>query len=254
LRATNNWKASRDTKSRFEAGAVAWAEYNRQPLGRIRQEVTWHNLLPYLPEIRDVQSPPRLLDAGAGSGELALKLAHRGYRVWLLDDAPTMIELAREAAQRLPDDVRQRLHFCPMSAADASAAFVPGFFDAITCHTLIEYLPHPQDTLGALTGLLRNGGLLSLSFVNRYAEVLRQVLSRADPVGALEKLEQRVFCASLFGVSGQAYTTSEVITWLDDPEFLEALIRFESAVADRSPYREIARYSHVLAHKNPRPA
>ncbi len=265
---------TKDTKERFEAGAQAWAGYNQGPLGRIRREVTWHNLLPHLPEIVDVEDPPRVLDAGGGSGELALNLVRRGYRVWLLDFAPAMIDLARQAAGDLPDDVRPRLNFCVMSAADAAANFSPGFFDAITCHTLVEYLPHPQATLRNLVTLLGGDGLLSLSFVNRHAEVLRQVWTHGDPRRALTGLEAGAFRAGLFGLEGTAYTAEEGSAWLadlgltaaarygvravadyvprerlDEPEFFDTLLRLETALASQTPYRHIARYVHLLAHK-----
>lgn len=264
-----------DSKRCFDAGAEAWAAYCLKPLGRIRQEVTWHNLAPHLPAITDVDDPPRVLDAGGGSGELALRLVRRGYRVWLLDYAPAMLEQARLAAQDLPAEARARLTLCEMPVEHAPAAFAPGFFDAVACHTLIEYLPDPRATLRELAGLLCGGGLLSLSFVNRHAEVLRQVWSRGDPAGALARLEEGAFCARLFNVPGRAYTAEEVNAWLpplgltltttngvrifadqvpperlDDPAFLDALLRLESAATRLDPYRRIARYVHLLARKN----
>jgi len=81
-----------ESRARFHAGAEAWATYNRTPLGRIRCEVTWHNLLPHLPPAMAGSDPPRVLDAGGGSGELALRLVEHGYRVWLLDYAPGMLD------------------------------------------------------------------------------------------------------------------------------------------------------------------
>jgi S-adenosylmethionine-dependent methyltransferase len=263
-----------DTKARFDAGARAWADYNQEPLGRIRREVTWHNLAPHLPDVTAVEPPPRVLDVGGGSGELALRLARDGYRVWLVDYAPAMLDQARQAAQDLSAQARARLTLCPMEADDAAHAFAPGFFDAITCHTLIEYLPHPQATLRILGGLLREGGLLSVSFVNRHAEVLRQVWSRSDPEAALAGLEHGSFCATLFDISATAYTSEEVTAWLenlgltvtvtcgvrafadyvprqrlDDPRFCDALLRLEMAAAALSPYHLLARYAHLIAHK-----
>ena len=67
-----------DAQARFDAGAEAWSRYNQRPLGRIRREVTWHNIAPYLPQAVDGQEPPRVLDAGGGSGELYLQ----PNRVW----------------------------------------------------------------------------------------------------------------------------------------------------------------------------
>ena len=84
-----------------------------------------------------------------------------------------------------------------------------------------------------------------------------------------------VFCAGLFDIPGQAYTAEEVSAWLpplgltvtemcgvrafadqvpddrlDDPAFLDALLRLESAAARLDPYRRIARYIHLLARKD----
>jgi S-adenosylmethionine-dependent methyltransferase len=263
------------TEGRFDTGADAWADYNQGPLGRIRSEVTWHNLAPHLPAVTTLEPPPRVLDAGGGTGELALRLVQAGYRVWLLDYAEAMLARAQQSARDLPDQVRARLTFCHLAVDDAAQAFAPKFFDAITCHTLIEYLPDPQSTLATLTGLLSEGGGLSVSFVNRHAQVLRQVWSRADPAGALASLEDGTFCATLFDVPGMTYTAEEVSAWLidlglevtatygvrafadfvpsehfDDPRFLKALLSLELAVALRPPYNLVARYVQLIARKS----
>jgi len=260
---------------RFNAGARAWAEYNQAPLGRIRHEVTWQNLVPHLPDITNPDDPPRVLDAGGGSGELALELVQRGYCVWLLDSASAMLDQARHAAQSLPRPIYERLCFCEMAIDQAPQAFTPGFFDVVACHTLVEYLPDPQATFRSLASLLRDGGLLSVSFVNRHAQVLREIWSRVDPVGALTKLESGSFRANLFEIEGVAFDAEQVGDWLaelgldvvsacgvrvfadyvpperlNDVEFFDALLRLELAAAARSPYRLIGRYVHLLAHKN----
>jgi S-adenosylmethionine-dependent methyltransferase len=262
-----------DTRARFDGRAEAWADYNQQPLGRIRREVSWHNLALHLPSAVG-QRPLRALDAGGGSGELALRLVERGFHVWLLDYAPAMLDQTRQAAQHLPRDKRERLTLCHAAVEDASQTFSPGFFDVVACHTLVEYLSEPRTVLHAMTGLLCNGGLLSVSFVNRHAEVLRQAWSRADPLGALEQMEAGRFHASLFDISGVAYTVDEVRPWLeesgliltanygvrafadfvsrerlDDPDFYDALLRLELAAAAQSPYNLLARYVQLIGSK-----
>jgi S-adenosylmethionine-dependent methyltransferase len=223
----------------------------------------------------DPSNPPRILDAGGGSGELALRLVRRGYHIWLVDYAPAMLEQARQTAQVLTDEARARLTLCPMAVDDVSQSFPSGSFDAILCHTLIEYLPAPRSTLRSLTSLLSEGGLLSVSFVNRHAQVFRQVWSGGDPGGALAGLETDTFCARLFDVSGRAYATEDVEGWLadlglavtaacgvrafadyvprgclDDADTFDALLRLEIAVANRAPYRLVARYIHLIATKS----
>jgi len=267
-----------DMQARFEAGAEDWTRYNREPLGHIRHEVTWRNLAPHLPDVGDEENAPRVLDVGGGSGEMALRLARCGYRVWLVDYAAAMLDQARHAAESMPEDTRARLAVRLLSADQAGEAFAPGFFDAILCHTLIEYLPAPSGTLRALVRLLREGGLLSLSFVNRHAEVLRQVRTHGDPAGALAGLEGGAFSAGLFGITGRAYASEEVRAWLPplgltvtavygvrafadrvsperlaDPAFVDSLLQLESAAAQLDPYRQIARYVHLLCRKDDEP-
>ena len=101
-----------DAQAQFDAGATAWADYNRRPLGRIRREVTWYNLAQHLPPDEHCRTR-RALDAGGGSGELALRLLREGYDVWLLDYSPAMLEQARQAARNLPEEVRSRLTCLP---------------------------------------------------------------------------------------------------------------------------------------------
>jgi S-adenosylmethionine-dependent methyltransferase len=261
------------TAARFDAGAAAWASYNQAPLGRIRHEITWHNLLPCLPAVADAQRPPHILDAGGGSGEMALRLVGCGYRVWLLDSGPAMLEQAIKSARSLPAEARGRLIPCVMAVEDAAQAFAPRTFDAIFCHTLIEYLPEPRAALGALVPLLQPGGLLSVSFVNRHAQVLRHIWSEHDLAAAEVSLRgSTAFCAPLFGIQGEAHTAEEVAAWLDalglavvavrgvrafadfvpadhlaDPAFLDALLELERAAAERPPYKQIARYVQLLA-------
>jgi hypothetical protein len=115
---------------------------------------------------------------------------------------------------------------------------------------------------------------MSVSFVNRHAELLRQVWSKSDPRGALANLETADFCATLFGLPGTAHTAEEVGAWLhaaglevtgnygvrafadwvprgrlDDPAFFEDMLHLEKAVVARSPYKELARYIQLIAQR-----
>lgn len=84
----------------------AWAKLtSTAPVSGIRKTVRAGRdemrnvLLAYLPSDLSGQ---RVLDAGCGTGALAVELAKRGARVMATDISPTLIELARE---RLPSDL-----------------------------------------------------------------------------------------------------------------------------------------------------
>jgi 2-polyprenyl-3-methyl-5-hydroxy-6-metoxy-1,4-benzoquinol methylase len=261
-----------DAVERFDAGAAAWAEYNRSPLGYLRAELTWHNLARHLPPVDVHTFRPQVLDAGGGSGELAVRLVREGYRVWLLDPAPAMLDLARSSTESLPGELREHLAFCQMELAQAAQAFAARSFEAIACHTLLEYLPDPEGGLETLAGLLRPGGLLSVSFVNRHSQVLRDAWQRVDPATALAHLDDPSFRAGLFGVTGISFSAEQVGGWLagmglsvvahygvrffadyipseqlGEVSFLATLLDLEKAVAGRAPYKHLARYVHLIA-------
>jgi hypothetical protein len=70
-----------ECQAAFDAGAQAWAGYNRLPLGRIRCELVWHDMEARLPAATDGNPAPQVLDAGGGSGELAMRPSELGLTV-----------------------------------------------------------------------------------------------------------------------------------------------------------------------------
>ena len=135
----------------FDRTAVdAWRQLTSdEPLGRIRASVRAgrdamrETLLGWL--------PPRLhgtrvLDAGCGTGALAVALARRGADVVAVDLSPNLIDLARE---RLPDDVDPlRLEF---RAGDMLDPELGAFDYVVAMDSLIHY--GRTDVVAALAAL-----------------------------------------------------------------------------------------------------
>ena len=111
---------------------------------------------------RSALSQRRLLDVGCGGGLLAESLARHGAHVSAIDLAPAMIEVARLHAHesQLPIDYQLR-------SAEQFAAEAPSPFDVVTCMELIEHVPSPAALLRASVRLLRPGGDLFVSTINR---------------------------------------------------------------------------------------
>jgi 2-polyprenyl-6-hydroxyphenyl methylase/3-demethylubiquinone-9 3-methyltransferase len=104
----------------------------------------------------------RVLDVGCGGGLLCETLARAGARVSGIDLAPGMLEVARlhAAAENLPIDYRlQDAH----ELAEAS----PAAFDIVTCMEMLEHVPRPAATLASLARLVRPGGAVFVSTINR---------------------------------------------------------------------------------------
>jgi 2-polyprenyl-6-hydroxyphenyl methylase/3-demethylubiquinone-9 3-methyltransferase len=117
----------------------------------------------------------RVLDVGCGGGLLCEALETLGARVTGIDLAPAMIETARlHAAERgVTIDYR-------VVGADTLAAAEPGAFDAVTCMEMIEHVPDPAGVVAALGTLVRPGGAVFLSTLNRTPKSFIQAIIAAE--------------------------------------------------------------------------
>jgi magnesium-protoporphyrin O-methyltransferase len=148
-----------DRRSKIEAyfdrtAVQAWARLTSDaPLGRIRTSVRAgrdrmrETLLAWLPaDLRGL----RVLDAGCGTGALAVEAARRGAHVVAIDLSPTLVNLARE---RLPNDLIAhpsggRIDFRSGDMLDAAL----GRFDYVVgMDSLIHY--EAADAVRVLAGL-----------------------------------------------------------------------------------------------------
>ncbi|MFC3692377.1 magnesium protoporphyrin IX methyltransferase [Chenggangzhangella methanolivorans] len=122
----------------FDRTAVrAWEQMTSDaPLGRIRatvragRERMRAEILSMLPE--DL-SGRRILDAGCGTGALAVEAARRGADVVAIDLSPKLVALARH---RAPKDLVRRLDFHVGDLADEALG---GFDYVIAMDVLIHY-------------------------------------------------------------------------------------------------------------------
>jgi 2-polyprenyl-6-hydroxyphenyl methylase/3-demethylubiquinone-9 3-methyltransferase len=132
------------------------------PQGPLR---TLHALNPVRVDFIAARSPlkdKRIADVGCGGGILAESLAARGARVTAIDLAPAMIEVAQLHAHESGASIDYR--HCD---AAALAAAEPASFDVVTCMELIEHVPDPAALVATLAQLLRPGGALYISTINR---------------------------------------------------------------------------------------
>ena len=147
----------------FDRTAVAaWATLTSDaPLGRIRTTVRAgrdqmrSTLLSWLPE--DLHGR-RILDAGCGTGALAVEAARRGADVVAIDLSPTLVNLARD---RLPTDLRGTVSFHSGDMLDVNL----GHFDhVVAMDSIIHY-----DTTDAVKALSQLAERTSTSIVFTYA-------------------------------------------------------------------------------------
>ncbi len=144
--------------AKFEAAASRWWD----PNGEFRP---LHDLNParldYI-EARAGLAGRRVLDVGCGGGLLAEGMARRGARVTGIDLAPESLQVARLHAIEAGIDVDYRHIAC-----EALAGTDAGGFDLVTCLEMLEHVPDPVAIVASLASLVRPGGDVICSTINR---------------------------------------------------------------------------------------
>jgi 2-polyprenyl-6-hydroxyphenyl methylase/3-demethylubiquinone-9 3-methyltransferase len=101
-------------------------------------------------------------DVGCGGGILAESMARSGARVLGIDLARAVLDVASLHALEAGIAVEYR-----EIAAEALARERPAAFDVVTCMEMLEHVPDPAASLAALSLLVRPGGHVIVSTLNR---------------------------------------------------------------------------------------
>lgn len=185
----------------FDRTAVdAWTKLTSDaPLGRIRKLVRAgraemrETLLSWLPV--DLHGR-RILDAGCGTGALAVEMARRGADVVAIDLSPTLVDLARERAQS--DAYRGSITF---EAGDMLHPRLGRFDHVVSMDSLIHY--NTRDMVEALTRLASR---VEHSLVFTYAprttllaikHAVGRAFPRSDRAPAIEPVSTKALIARI---------------------------------------------------------
>jgi len=142
--------------------ARTWEQLTSEaPVSRVRQTVRAGResmracLLDWLPEDLDGK---RVLDAGCGTGALAIAVAERGARVTAVDISASLIDVA---VKRTPDTLKGQVDY---RVGDMLGAEAGGYDHIVSMDSLIHY--PATDISDAIDALLRctNGTSASLLF------------------------------------------------------------------------------------------
>jgi len=129
-------------------------------------------------------SGKRVLDVGCGGGILAESMAARGAEVTGIDMGEAPLEVARLHLLETGLKVDYR-----NSTAEAFAETHAGEFDVVTCMEMLEHVPDPASVIRACAALVKPGGHVFFSTINRnpksylFAIVGAEYLLRMLPKG-----------------------------------------------------------------------
>ena len=144
--------------ARFNQLAARWWDEHSEfkPMHRINpHRLAWIDELSTLAD-------KAVLDVGCGGGILAEAMAHRGAHVTGIDLADKPLQIAQAHAQGQPVDVRYL-----KSSAEDHAVNHAGQYDVVTCMEMLEHVPDPQAVIGACAAMVKPGGWVFFSTINR---------------------------------------------------------------------------------------
>lgn len=107
----------------------------------------------------------KVLDIGCGGGILAEAMANEGAAVTGIDMADRPLSVARLHMHESGVDVDYQ-----QTTAESMAEAQPGAFDVVTCLEMLEHVPSPSAIVAAASVLVRPGGDIFFSTINRTAK------------------------------------------------------------------------------------
>ena len=107
-------------------------------------------------------SGKRVIDIGCGGGILAESMARKGANVTGIDLSEKALKVADLHSLESGVNVRYKL-----IAAEAMAAEEAGQYDVVTCMEMLEHVPDPSAIVQACAALVKPGGHVFMSTLNR---------------------------------------------------------------------------------------
>ena len=122
----------------------------------------------------------KVVDIGCGAGLLSEALARAGANVTAIDLGQELIRTARLHALESELTIDYRVQ-----SAEALADAEAGTFDVVTCMEMLEHVPDPSSVLAACQRLLKPGGRLFLSTINRTPAAFAVAIVGAEYIARL---------------------------------------------------------------------
>lgn len=104
----------------------------------------------------------QVLDIGCGGGILAEAMAHHGAKVTAIDKAEASLSVAKLHLLESKLDISYI-----DSTAEEFSADKPEQFDVVTCLEMLEHVPDPASVVAACQRMVKPGGLVFFSTINR---------------------------------------------------------------------------------------
>ena len=207
-----------------------------------------------------------VLDAGGGMGQFSSELAAKGHKIELCDISHDMLDGARSLFIEQGLDAQINLTQCGI--LDIPDKFGQQF-DLIMNHAVLEWLVDPSAAIDTLYQQVKPGGWLSIMFYNVHGRTWRGLMNgklhapatstermAKEGIAPQQPLEPQWVYDQLVGLGlevkswrGIRFVYDHMHQKIRDRVGLEAIAASESEFGYQAPYRDLARYVHMLCYK-----
>ncbi|XTZ39675.1 bifunctional 2-polyprenyl-6-hydroxyphenol methylase/3-demethylubiquinol 3-O-methyltransferase UbiG [Salmonella enterica] len=191
--------------AKFEAVASRWwdTEGEFKPLHRINPL-----RLGYITEHAEGLFAKKVLDVGCGGGILAESMAREGAEVTGLDMGFEPLQVARLHALESGIQVDY-----VQETVEEHALKHPQLYDVVTCMEMLEHVPDPQSVVNACARLVKPGGHVFFSTINRNGKAWLMAIVGAEYV--LRMVPKGTHDVKKF------IKPAELLGWIDETELEE---------------------------------
>lgn len=254
----------------FESGVPRWKEEQQTLRVQLRRRLSHDYLMRHATDLMGL----RVLDAGGGNGQASLPAAQSGAVVDVVDRSKAMLHDLEMVAKASGLQDRIRAHEEDIRSIDK--LFKAETFDLLICHNVIQYNPAWEELLVSMSEPLKSGGLVSLMVRNWYAEPYRIDVNSHTAEELPSLLERTRGPSRVFDADVLFFSSAFLQEWLQkegfevladygllcrfeqiveahgpgfDPMLFDKHLALETAMGERSPYKQTARYLQIIARK-----
>ena len=227
--------------------------------GKIRLAVLQRDLQPFVEQPRAL----RILDIGAGLGQLSQIFAAAGHHITHTDIAAEMVDAA--ASSHAVAGLQAQYRYLTASLQQLPELLAAEQFDLVLCHAVLEWLADPAAALAICQQFMAPQGYLSLMFYNRDAKLLANVIYgnfdyvnddllvkkkvKLSPQQPLDPRQVEIWLAQLqLKINQQTGVRCfhDYLRHRADQVRFDELLALELRFNQQPPFQQIGRYLHWL--------